>query len=818
MRYCRDRQVRDSLTHAVHCGRTTNGEIMASAHTVQHWPSRGGTHHTRNTVTAPVCARVLPGHGHRVRDGSPTKMQADQANRRILVIDDNAVAQEDLRRILAGHPDSETALTATRTTVSGGVPVAREAFPVDSAHSGQEALARVERALRRNRPYAMAFLNMRMSSGWDGPTTIRRLWQLDPQLQFALINADADDRREALTARLGADDRLLIADGPLNPAGIRQVASLLTTRRRTTGAAVVGMSNLASAIEGETGEPGEANLVVENGPVIFYRLRGEPGLSLLYISQGITRFGHDRDALLASSGWVEKLVDPRDRTRVEAAIARVLDRGVTGASVEFRLRTGDGACRCVENRFVPVRDREGRLIEIEGMILDVTREQAAEEKTARLAGTDALTGLANRTTFVRRLRRAFAAAQRGAMPFAVFHLGLDHFGSVNDTLGRAVGDLLLREVSKRLTTCMGERDLVARLGGDEFAILQDEMGEPANAGSLAARLRTALAFSYHLDGNDVRITTSIGVCPYVEGSSDVHALLLQAELALHRARQDGGNLYCFHSDGLDQSVLERMTLADDLSGAADRGELELQYQPEIELSSGNIVGMEALVRWHHPTRGLLAPGVFMPIAERTGTVRALGHWVLDEACRQMRVWRDEGVAPLMIAVNLSLRELGSAQTFIRDVAETVAKWRLAPSDLEFDVTEATLTRLAWSQNDVLRALRELGVKIAIDDFGSEYASFDYVRSWRVSHLKIAQSVIHRSTCDPGSAATIHAIVNLAREAGIGVIAQGVETEQQRLLLADTNWATKAQGFHFSEAVGAAEASALLRQGHIAEST
>jgi diguanylate cyclase (GGDEF)-like protein len=745
-------------------------------------------------------------------------MQVDPANRRILVIDDNAVTQEDLRGILAGHPDSKTALTAPRVALSGGVTGAREAFPVDSAHSGQDALARVERALGRNRPYAMAFLNMRMSSGWDGLKTIRRLWQVDPRLRFALMNADSGAHREALDARLGRDDRLLIPDGPLNPAGIRQMASVLTTSRRTARVAAVGMSNFASAIEGETLAPDEASLVVENSPTIFYRLRGEPGLSLLYISQDITRFGHDRNALLASPAWVNDLVDPRDRTRVEAAIARVLDRAVTGASVEFRLRTGDGACRCVENRFVPVRDREGRLIEIEGMILDMTREQAVEEKTVRLAGADALTGLANRTTFVRRLRHAFAAAQRGATPFALLHLGIDHFGSVNDTLGRPVGDLLLREVAKRLTACMGERDLVARLGGDEFAILQGEMGEPANAGSLAVRLRTALAFSYRLNGNVVRITTSVGICPYIRETGDAHALLMQAGLALHRARQDGGNRYRFHSDRLDRSVLERMTLADDLGGAADRGELELQYQPEVELSSGNIVGMEALVRWHHPTRGLLSPGAFVPIAEQTGTMGALGRWVLDEACRQMRVWRDEGVAPLMIAVNLSLCELDSAQAFIRDVAETIAKWRLTPSDLEFDVTEATLTRLTWAQNDVLRALRELGVKIAIDDFGGGYASIDYVRAWRVSHLKIAQSVIHRSTSDPGSAATIRAIVNLAREAGIGVIAQGVETEQQRLLLAHTNWATKAQGFHFSEAVGAAEASALLRQGHIAEST
>ena len=224
--------------------------------------------------------------------------------------------------------------------------------------------------------------------------------------------------------------------------------------------------------------------------------------------------------------------------------------------------------------------------------------------------------------------------------------------------------------------------------------------------------------------------------------------------------------------------------------------------------------MEALVRWKHPTRGLLAAAVFVPIAEKTGTILALGHWVLDQACRQMRLWRDQGLDLPVIAVNLSLFQLKSGQALVRDVTETISKWRLAPSDLEFDVTEATLAQLTWTQNDVLPQLRKLGVKIAIDDFGSEYSSFEYVRAYRVNHLKIAQSFINKSSEDPESAATIRAIVNFARDVGIGVIAQGVETEQQRALLASTDSTTQAQGFHFSEAVGAVRAGVLLRQGRV----
>lgn len=289
---------------------------------------------------------------------------------------------------------------------------------------------------------------------------------------------------------------------------------------------------------------------------------------------------------------------------------------------------------------------------------------------------------------------------------------------------------------------------------------------------------------------------------------------MQADLALYRSKDEGRNQYHFHSDELDKEVLDRVTLAGEIRRAIDQGEFELQYQPQIELSSRNIVGMEALVRWNHPTRGLLAPGLFIPIAEKTGTIIALGHWVLDQACRQMSLWRQEGLTLPVIAVNLSLLQLKTGQDLVRDVRQILAKWGLAPSDLEFDVTEATLAQLTWMHNDVLPQLRQLGVKIAIDDFGGEYSSFDYVRAYGVNHLKIAQSFINRSTNDAECAATVRAIVNFAHDIGIAVIAQGVETEQQRVLLTSTDSMTQAQGFHFSKAVAADRAGDLLRQGRI----
>jgi EAL domain-containing protein (putative c-di-GMP-specific phosphodiesterase class I) len=214
-------------------------------------------------------------------------------------------------------------------------------------------------------------------------------------------------------------------------------------------------------------------------------------------------------------------------------------------------------------------------------------------------------------------------------------------------------------------------------------------------------------------------------------------MLIQADLALYRSKEDGRNQYHFHSDALDQQVLDRVTLAGEVLEAISRGEFEFEYEPQFDLSSQSTVAMEALMRWNHPTRGLLTPEIFIPVVEKTGAMIALGHWALDEACRQMSEWRKGGVPLPVIALNLSLLQLKSGHALVRDVTQTLAKWSLAPSDLEFDVTEATLAQLTWAQNDVLPQLRQLGVKIAIDDFGSEYSSFDYIRAFRVNHLKIA---------------------------------------------------------------------------------
>ncbi|AUG02996.1 two-component system response regulator [Pseudomonas sp. 09C 129] len=735
-------------------------------------------------------------------------VSADRTNRRILIVDDTASIHEDFHKILActdapgdSLSDAEAALFGTPVSAS------LEHFFLDSAFQGREALDKVQAALDHDAPYAMAFIDMRMPPGWDGLETIERLWQVDPKLQIALCTAYSDYSWEDIAERLQLGDRLLILKKPFDAIEIRQMASALTVKWQMTEDAELKMDQLEQAVEERTRELADANIIVQNSPTILYRLRGEPSFTLMYISHNITKFGHVAAQLVASADWAQTLIHPDDQAKVKNAMLRILDRDVAGASIEFRMRTGDGAFRWVENRYIPVRNDQGQLVEVEGIILDITERRLAEEKMALMARTDSLTGLANRATLIERLHQAFAAARRGAAPFAMFYLDLDHFKRINDTLGHPIGDLLLQEVARRIKACTRENDVVARLGGDEFAILQLDVDEATHCAALATKIRDTLLLPYSLEGNEVRISVSIGISLYSPQTLSADSLMAQSDMALYRSKDKGRNQFHFHSEEINQEVTERVTLANDLKLALERDELHLHYLPEVDLGTGRILGMATQVRWLHPLRGWLEAEDFMPAAEKTGIVIALGHWLLDQACRQMRAWRDQNVAPPLIAIHLSLVQLKTGPELIYDVLRTTARWDLCPWDLRFDVTEGTLAQTKWTHNDILPRLCELGVKIAIDDFGTEYSSFDYLKTYRVNHLKLAQRFLDSASSDPDNAMTLRAILNFAREVGIGVTAEGVETQEQRTTLISSGTSL---GHSLGAAVDSDQAGELLK--------
>jgi diguanylate cyclase len=396
---------------------------------------------------------------------------------------------------------------------------------------------------------------------------------------------------------------------------------------------------------------------------------------------------------------------------------------------------------------------------------------------------------------------------------APLYLDIDNFKDVNDTLGHAMGDILLKEVVNRLRNAVRADDLVARFGGDEFAVLLSEVSDPETAEDLAARIGRHLAAPFSIKGHKIRITSSIGIALYSPDVAGAEAMMMQADLALYGAKDDGRNCYRFHSQALDLQVRERVRVADELRHALDEGELELYYQPQVELSTGRIIGLEALIRWNHKTRGLLLPGFFIAIAEQTGAILPLGRWIFDSTCQQLKLWHTEGIAPPVLSINVSGVQLKNAAELEREVEESLSHWNIDPGDIELELTESVLMEATQRHSTTLQNLRRLGTKIAIDDFGTAYSSLKYLTQYPVNRLKLAQEFVLHVTVDYRNAAVVRAAIRLANELGLEVIAEGVETEAQVRFLLGAG-CEQAQGYYFSRPVTAQKATELLRAGRI----
>jgi diguanylate cyclase len=433
---------------------------------------------------------------------------------------------------------------------------------------------------------------------------------------------------------------------------------------------------------------------------------------------------------------------------------------------------------------------------------------AAGERISELAQTDALTGLMNRRAFADRLNAAFAACRRGAAGFAVLYFDLDHFKDANDTLGHPIGDRLLQQVAERVLGAVRQTDAVARFGGDEFAVLQSDVSS-VTPDAVAREINQILARPFLIDGNEVRITASIGIALYGPDVATPDALMVHADLALYRAKEDGRNCFRFHSVALDVEIRDRVAVAAELRTAIDRCEMRLHYQPQVDLASGRLIGMEALVRWQHPQRGLMGPGHFIAIAERTGAIVPLGQWVLEEACRQLAAWHRMGLSPGVLAVNFSAVQLKTHGNLDRFIAATLTRWQIDPGDIEVELTESVLMDVSQQHGEIIETLRQLGIGTAIDDFGTGYSSLSYLTAYPVSRIKVAQELVAGVNSDARSATVVRAAVRLARELGIGCIAEGVETQAQADFLTSSG-CEAAQGYLFGTPVSAEEMTLRLR--------
>jgi len=454
----------------------------------------------------------------------------------------------------------------------------------------------------------------------------------------------------------------------------------------------------------------------------------------------------------------------------------------------------------------PLFDEDGRPRGAIGASLDITERKRAEELVRNLAYHDALTGLPNRLLFQDRLALAVAQAHRHGKGLAVLFLDIDRFKVINDSLGHSVGDLLIREVAVRLRSCLREGDTVARLGGDEFTLLLPDVGQAVDAAKVAKKVLQLVRMPFEIDGRELFVTSSIGISLYPDDGKDAETLVKNADASMYRAKEQGRDHYQLYTPALNETALERLALESSLRKALAHDELRLHYQAILDVATRRVFGVEALLRWQHPELGLVSPGEFIPLAEVTGLILAIGPWVLRTACAQARAW--QSVLPgLRMAVNLSARQFQEAN-LVGHVTDALADTGLDPRFLQLEITESSAMQNAQSAIQTLRELKALGVGLSIDDFGTGYSSLSYLRRFPIDTLKIDQSFIRDIGTDPDDAAIASAIIALAHTLKLSVVAEGVETPGQLEFLA-RHGCDRTQGYLFSRPLPAAECQEML---------
>ena len=427
-----------------------------------------------------------------------------------------------------------------------------------------------------------------------------------------------------------------------------------------------------------------------------------------------------------------------------------------------------------------------------------------------MAYHDSLTDLPNRALFEDRLAVTLAQAHRKKQTGAVLFLDLDRFKVVNDTVGHAVGDQLLQSVAERLKGLVREGDTVARVGGDEFTLLLTEVERTEEVVGVAGRVLDALRQPWLLNGHEFRITASIGIAMFPNDGEDADSLLRNADTAMYRAKDQGRDNYMLYTPKMNTMIAERLALENSLRHGLERGELLVYYQPQVDIASGRIVGMEALVRWQHPERGLVSPGEFIPLAEETGLIVPLGAWVMRTACAQNKAWQAAGIPPMRVAVNLSARQF-QQRNLTEMVDEVLKETGLEARWLQLEITEGVAMQDVESNIAVLRELRQTGVQIAIDDFGTGHSSLSYLSRLPIDVVKIDQSFIQDLTTDPNGAAIARSIIVMAHNLKLRVIAEGVETEEQLEFLKKRR-CDEMQGYLFSKPAPAEAFEEMLRRG------
>jgi diguanylate cyclase (GGDEF)-like protein len=801
------------------------------------------------------------------------RMNSRANRRILLIDDTPAIHEDFRKILQNDAPEASELDAINAALFGEEAKTARARFELDSAYQGQEGVAKVGQALQAGRPYGMAFVDMRMPPGLDGVDTIDALWQKDPRLQIVICTAYTDYSWEEVLDRLDVRDRLLVLKKPFDSVEVYQLASALTAKWDMTQQAAAKMAVLEEAVRARTAELSKANAVLQEDIVARERaeaLRTEHGriIEMIATSTPLEQVLESLMVLTESqmAGTIASILlldDDGEHLRCAAApnLPEAYSKSIDGIAIgpqagscgtamhrrqpvivadilddplwdEYRAAaTPHGLRSCWS---FPILSHHGAMLgtfavysgdvrqptPAERQVIDtathiagiaIERKQA-EDRIRHMAHHDALTGVPNRILLHDRLNQAILYAQRYDRQVTAIFIDLDNFKLINDSLGHNVGDELLKVIATRMLQSVRRTDTVARLGGDEFVIVL--FGQPAGQQTealapLLEKLRHAIAQPVHIGEHRLHVTCSMGVASYPRDADGVHALLMNADAAMYRAKELGRNSYEFYSGEMNTKSQEKLTLQDGLREAIARNELMLLYQPQVDLRSGQITGVEALIRWQHPELGMVSPVTFIPLAEETGLIVPIGEWVLRTACRQNKAWQDAGTRPIIVSVNVSARQFKEGN-LVERVARALRETGLEARYLELELTESLIMQNLQLAVATMRDLQAMGVWLSIDDFGTGYSSLSALKSFPIVRLKIDRSFVRDIPGDEDDKAITTAMISLGHKLNLKVVAEGVETDGQLAFLRD-NECDEMQGYHFSRPVPVAEIENLLRR-------
>ncbi|MDA8109890.1 MAG: EAL domain-containing protein [Betaproteobacteria bacterium] len=530
--------------------------------------------------------------------------------------------------------------------------------------------------------------------------------------------------------------------------------------------------------------------------------------SILYANEGWARLTRAPHFSLKHYSVILEMVHPDDEARMRTAIAK---QPLGGLDEECRVLDAERAVHWLHVRTSPILDHAGRVYRVATVARDITESKAAEERLDRLAHYDTLTGLPNRFHFHSSFSRLLEQAREQGWKVGLLFVDLDRFKAVNDTLGDAASDELLRLAAARLLDCVRVRDLVARLGGDEFALALPAIESAEQAGAIAEKIVAAFGRPFEVLGRELFVTASIGITVYPEDATEAAELLRFADAAMYRAKEEGRNTYRFYKSEMNQRAAERLELENALRYASARSEFVLHYQPKLDLQSGAIVGVEALLRWRRRAAEMVSPADFVPLLEETGLIVPVGEWVIHEACRQIRAWRDQGLGSVRVAVNLSSRQfLEPEARLVAPLDRCLREHGLEAGLIDFEITESALMAHTEKTLDILARLKELGARIAVDDFGTGYSSLAYLRRFPIDAVKIDRAFVRALPGNAGDAAVVRAVIDMAHALGMRAVAEGVETDEQTQFLRREG-CDEIQGYLFSRPAAASDIAELLRR-------